>query len=323
MLINVLRDEEPTHVVVAFDKARQTFRTEEYAEYKAGRARTPDEFQGQIPLVKEILDALRIRYVELDGYEADDIIATFATQAEAKDLDVLICSGDRDTFQLVSDKVTILYPVRGVSEVSRMGPSQVEEKYGVPPTRYSDLAAHGRRELATTCPGVPGVGPKTAAKWITQYGDLDGIVASIDKIPGKAGQSPARPPRPGAAQPPPQPARQATALSASRSRTSSAAQWSREEVHTVFDGLEFRVLRDRLFATVEAAAPEAEEGFDVDGAVLTPEAGAGLGGRAPRGRPAAPACRVAGTWARGTGDAERHRRGGRRRQRRVDRPADA
>jgi DNA polymerase-1 len=128
MLINMLRDEEPTHVVVAFDKARQSFRTDEYAEYKAGRARTPDEFRGQIPLVKEILDALRIKYVELDGYEADDIIATFAAQAEAKDIDVLICSGDRDTFQLVSDKVTILYPVRGVSEVSRMGPTQVEEK---------------------------------------------------------------------------------------------------------------------------------------------------------------------------------------------------
>ena len=185
MLINMLRDEEPTHVVVAFDKARQSFRTEEYAEYKAGRARTPDEFQGQIPLVKEILDALRIRYVELDGYEADDIIATFATQAEAKDIDVLICSGDRDTFQLVSDRVTILYPVRGVSEVSRMGPTQVEEKYGVPPTRYSDLAAMVG-ESSDNLPGVPGVGPKTAAKWITQYGDLDGIVAGVD--PGDAGQ---------------------------------------------------------------------------------------------------------------------------------------
>ena len=264
MLINMLRDEEPTHVVVAFDKARQSFRTEEYSDYKAGRARTPDEFQGQIPLVKEILDALRITFVELDGYEADDIIATIATQAEAKDIDVLICSGDRDTFQLVSDRVTILYPVRGVSEVWRMGPKEVEEKYGVPPTRYSDLAAMVG-ESSDNLPGVPGVGPKTAAKWITQYGDLDGIVASIDKIPGKAGQS----------------LRDHLDQVLRNRRLNQLvkdspvgvevedlqrSQWSREEVHTVFDGLEFRVLRDRLFATVEAAAPEAEEGFDVDGA---------------------------------------------------------
>ncbi|CAN7408142.1 DNA polymerase I [Terrabacter sp. LjRoot27] len=300
MLINMLRDEEPTHVVVAFDKARQSFRTDEYAEYKAGRARTPDEFQGQIPLVKEILDALRIRYVELDGYEADDIIATFATQAEAQDIDVLICSGDRDTFQLVSDKVTILYPVRGVSEVSRMGPAQVEEKYGVPPTRYSDLAAMVG-ETSDNLPGVPGVGPKTAAKWITQYGDLDGIVASIDKIPGKAGQS----------------LRDHLDQVLRNRRLNQLVkdspvgvevedlqrtQWSREEVHTVFDGLEFRVLRDRLFATVEAAAPEAEEGFDVDGEVLAPEAvPAWVAEHLASDQRAG--LSVAGTWARGTGDA--------------------
>jgi DNA polymerase-1 len=300
MLINMLRDEEPTHVVVAFDKARQSFRTDEYAEYKAGRARTPDEFQGQIPLVKEILDALRIRYVELDGYEADDIIATFATQAEAQDIDVLICSGDRDTFQLVSDKVTILYPIRGVSEVSRMGPAQVEEKYGVPPTRYSDLAAMVG-ETSDNLPGVPGVGPKTAAKWITQYGDLDGIVASIDKIPGKAGQS----------------LRDHLDQVLRNRRLNQLvkdspvgvgvedlqrSQWSREEVHTVFDGLEFRVLRDRLFATVEAAAPEAEEGFDVDGEVVPPEAvPAWVAAHLATDQRAG--LSVAGTWARGTGDA--------------------
>ncbi|GGN05039.1 DNA polymerase I [Terrabacter tumescens] len=300
MLINMLRDEEPTHVVVAFDKARQSFRTEEYSEYKAGRARTPDEFQGQIPLVKEILDALRIRFVELDGYEADDIIATFATQAEAKGIDVLICSGDRDTFQLVSDKVTILYPVRGVSEVWRMGPSEVQDKYGVPPTRYSDLAAMVG-ESSDNLPGVPGVGPKTAAKWITQYGDLDGIVASIDKIPGKAGQS----------------LRDHLDQVLRNRRLNQLVkdspvgvevedlqrtQWSREEVHTVFDGLEFRVLRDRLFATVEAAAPEAEEGFDIDGAVLAPEAVAAWVAEhlATDHRSG---LSVTGTWARGTGDA--------------------
>ncbi|MDC5695872.1 DNA polymerase I [Intrasporangium calvum] len=300
MLINMLRDEQPTHVVVAFDKSRQTFRTEEYADYKAGRARTPDEFAGQLPLVKEVLDALRIRYCELDGYEADDIIATIATEADEKGVEVLICSGDRDTFQLVSDNVTILYPVRGVSEVWRMGPAQVEEKYGVPPTRYSDLAAMVG-ESSDNLPGVPGVGPKTAAKWITQFGDLAGIVAGIDQIKGKAGES------------------LRTHLDqVLRNRRLNQlvkdapvgctiddlerAQWAREEVHEVFDRLEFRVLRDRLFADVEASAPEADEGFDVDGVVLAPAqvpawVATHLGG------PGRAGVSVTGTWARGTGDA--------------------
>ncbi|WP_374968931.1 DNA polymerase I [Terrabacter sp. BE26] len=300
MLINMLRDEEPTHVAVAFDKARHSFRTEEYSEYKAGRARTPDEFAGQIPLVKEVLDALRIKHLELDGYEADDIIATIATQAEAAGVDTLICSGDRDTFQLVSDQVRILYPVRGVSEVWRMGPAEVQEKYGVPPGRYSDLAAMVG-ESSDNLPGVPGVGPKTAAKWITQYGNLDGIVANIDKITGKAGQ-----------------ALRDHLDQVLRNRRLNQlvkdspvgfdiedlrrTQWSREEVHTVFDGLEFRVLRDRLFATVEAAAPEAEEGFDVDGAVLTPEqVPAWVAEHLASDQRAG--LSVMGTWARGTGDA--------------------
>jgi len=300
MLINMLRDEQPTHVVVAFDKSRQTFRTEQYAEYKAGRARTPDEFSGQLPLVKEVLDALRIRFVELDGYEADDIIATIATEADAQGVEVLICSGDRDTFQLVSDRVTILYPVRGVSEVWRMGPAQVEEKYGVPPTRYSDLAAMVG-ETSDNLPGVPGVGPKTAAKWIAQFGDLEGIVAGVDQIKGKAGES----------------LREHLDQVLRNRRLNQLvkdapvgvevadlerAQWAREEVHEVFDRLEFRVLRDRLFAEVEASAPEAESGFDVDGSVLAPEAVADwvaehlpADGRA--------ALSVGGTWSRGTGDA--------------------
>lgn len=300
MLINMLRDEQPTHVVVAFDKSRQTFRTDDYAEYKAGRAKTPDEFQGQLPLLKEVLDALRIRHVELDGYEADDIIATIATQADAAGLEVVICSGDRDTFQLVNDNVSILYPVRGVSEVWRMGPAQVQEKYGVPPTRYSDLAAMVG-ETSDNLPGVPGVGPKTAAKWITQFGDLDGIVGGIDQIKGKAGEA----------------LREHLDQVLRNRRLNqlvrdcpvgvgiddlARAQWDREEVHEVFDRLEFRVLRDRLFATVEAAEPEAESGFDVDGAVLSGEAvAAWLEQHLRSGERAG--LEVAGTWARGTGDA--------------------
>jgi DNA polymerase-1 len=300
MLINMLRDEQPTHVAVAFDKSRQTFRTEDYADYKAGRAKTPDEFQGQVSLLKEVLDALRIRHVELEGYEADDIIATIATKADAEGLEVVICSGDRDTFQLVNDNVSILYPVRGVSEVWRMGPAQVEEKYGVPPARYSDLAAMVG-ETSDNLPGVPGVGPKTAAKWITQFGDLEGIVAGIDQIKGKAGDA----------------LREHLDQVLRNRRLNqlvrdcpvgvgvddlARVQWAREEVHEVFDRLEFRVLRDRLFATVEAAEPEAESGFEIEGAVITGDAvAAWLERHLPAGERAG--LEVAGTWARGTGDA--------------------
>ena len=145
MLINMLRDEKPTHAVVAFDVSRQTFRLEQYAEYKAKRNKTPDEFKGQMSLVKEVLDALRIPAVELDGFEADDLIATLATQAAEQGFEVLISTGDRDAFQLVTDDVTILYPKRGVSEIARMDPAAVEERYGIPPRLLPRPRGAGRR----------------------------------------------------------------------------------------------------------------------------------------------------------------------------------
>ena len=299
MLINVLRDEQPTHVAVAFDVSRQTFRTQQYAEYKAGRSATPNEFNGQVSLLHEVLDALKIRHVEVEGYEADDVIATLTTQAVDKGMDVLICSGDRDTLQLVSSQVTVLYPVKGVSELTRMTPQAVEAKYGVGPDRYSDLAALVG-ESSDNLPGVPGVGPKTAAKWIGQYGDLTGVVAHVDQIKGKAGES-----------------LRAHLDGVLRNRRLNALirdmplplavedlvrhNWDREQVHTVFDGLEFRVLRDRLFSTIEAPEQEAESGFEVDGETLAPadvpgwlEEHAGAGDSV--------GLHVVGTWARGTGD---------------------
>ncbi len=300
MLINVLRDEEPTHLAVAFDVSRQTFRTEEYAEYKAGRSATPGEFAGQISLLKEVLDALHIPSVESDGFEADDVIATLTTQAQAAGMDVLICSGDRDTFQLVSDRVTVLYPVRGVSELARMTPEAVRAKYGVPPERYSDLAALVG-ESSDNLPGVPGVGPKTAAKWLTLYGDLTGIVAHVGDIGGKAGDS-LRDHLDGVLR-----NRRLNQLVCDLSLPVAVADlqrrsWDREEVHRVFDGLEFRVLRDRLFATLEAVEEEAEGGFDIDGALLDTGAVAGwLGGHAAGPDPVG--VHVTGTWAQGTGDA--------------------
>jgi len=302
MLINLLRDEAPTHVAVAFDISRQTFRLAEYSEYKAGRSATPDEFKGQVSLLHEVLDALRIPYVEAEGFEADDVIATLTTAAiGAAGIDeVLICSGDRDAFQLVNDQVTVLYPVKGVSELARMTPAAVETKYGVPPQRYGDLAALVG-ESSDNLPGVPGVGPKTAAKWIQQYGDLTGVVAHVTEITGKAGES-LRDNLDGVLR-----NRRLNQLVHDvaldvRVEDLERRTWDREEVHKVFDGLEFRVLRDRLFATLESVEVEADSGFDLQGSVVSAaEVPAWLAEHTPPG--ARVGVHVDGTWARGTGDA--------------------
>jgi DNA polymerase-1 len=188
MLINVLRDEQPTHIAVAFDKSRQTFRLQEYAEYKAKRNKTPEEFSSQLPLINEVLDALKIKHLAKDGYEADDIIATLVTEALAEGFDVLILSGDRDSFQLVTEHSTVLYPMRGVSELARMTPAAVEERYGVAPQRYPDLAAIVG-ETSDNLPGVPGVGPGFAARWLKEYDGLDGVITHADKITGKKGEA--------------------------------------------------------------------------------------------------------------------------------------
>lgn len=300
MLINVMRDEQPTHLAVAFDVSRQTFRTEQYAEYKAGRSATPSEFKGQVSLLHEVLDALRIRYVEVDGYEADDVLATLTTQALAEGMEVLICSGDRDSFQLVTDTSTVLYPVKGVSELARMTPTAVETKYGVLPERYSDLAALVG-ESSDNLPGVPGVGPKTAAKWIGQYGDLTGLVAHVDEIKGKAGES-LREHLDGVLR-----NRRLNQLVRDLDVPVTIADlerqnWDREQVHAVFDSLEFRVLRDRLFEYLDAPQEEADHGFDLDGALLGPGEVAGwLEEYAAPG--ATVGVHLVGQWGRGTGDA--------------------
>ena len=188
MLINVLRDEAPTHLGVAFDVSRRTFRSEIYPEYKANRSTTPDEFRGQLDLVKEVLKALNIPYIEKEGFEADDVIGTLATQAEAQGYEVLICTGDRDAFQLVSENVTVLYPRKGVSDLGRMTPKAVEEKYFATPARYPELAALVG-ESSDNLPGVPGVGPKTAAKWLETYDGLENLTAHAGELKGKAGEA--------------------------------------------------------------------------------------------------------------------------------------
>jgi DNA polymerase-1 len=188
MLLSLLTAEKPTHVAVAFDVSRKTFRSEIFPEYKANRAKTPDEFRSQMSYLHELVSSFGITSFEVDGYEADDIIATIAKQAEREDAEVFICTGDRDSFQLVNEKTTVLYPKRGVSDLARMTPQAVQEKYGMSPEQYPDFAAL-RGDPSDNLPSVPGVGEKTAAKWIVEYGSLHELVANIDKLGGKVGQS--------------------------------------------------------------------------------------------------------------------------------------
>ncbi|RKN04358.1 DNA polymerase I [Streptomyces radicis] len=188
MLANTLRDEAPTHLAVAFDVSRVTWRSERYAEYKATRSATPEDFKGQVELIGELLDAMRVRRFAVDGFEADDVIATLATRAADEGFQVSVVTGDRDAFQLVSDQVTVLYPTKGVSELTRFTPEKVEEKYGLTPTRYPDFAAL-RGDPSDNLPGIPGVGEKTAAKWIKQFGSLAELVDRADEVKGKAGEN--------------------------------------------------------------------------------------------------------------------------------------
>lgn len=186
MLTRLLETEQPTHVAVAFDVSRHSFRTEEYPEYKGTRDATPEEFKGQVELIREVLDAMGIVSLSRESFEADDILATLAYRAGNDGATVLVVSGDRDSFQTVTDNVTVLYPGTGPGDLRRMTPQAVEEKYGVPPHRYPEIAAIVG-ETSDNLPGVPGVGPKTAAQWINKYDGLDNLLARADEIGGKRG----------------------------------------------------------------------------------------------------------------------------------------
>ena len=300
MLINLLRDEAPTHIAAAFDVSRQTFRSERYPEYKATRSSTPDEFRGQIDITKEVLNALGITVLAEPGFEADDIIATLATQADAAGYRVLVVTGDRDALQLVNPDITVLYPIKGVSELTRFTPDAVVAKYGLTPEQYPDFAAL-RGDPSDNLPGIPGVGEKTAAKWIVEYGSLQGLVDNVEGVRGKVGDS-----------------LRANLASVVLNRelthlvrdvplaqtpdTLRLVPWDRDQIHRLFDDLEFRVLRDRIFDTLAAVEPEVDEGFDVRGGALEPgTVSVWLVDHARDGRRAGIA--VAGTHATYDGDA--------------------
>ncbi len=298
MLINVLCDEQPTHLAVAFDVSRKTFRSERYADYKANRSASPAEFTGQIGLIKEVLDALNVVHLEREGFEADDIIATLARRGAAAGLRVLICTGARDTLQLVNDHVTVLYPRKGVSDLARLDPATVEERYLVAPSRYPELAALVG-ESSDNLPGVPGVGPKTAAKWLAAYDGLENLLIHAGELTGKAGES----------------LRERLA-DVARNRELNALvgdlelpvgmddlarrDWDREAVHALFDGLEFRVLRDRLLETLPAEDAGSQGGFEVSGEIL----GAGAVGAwlEAHARAGVVGLDVSGHWRAGAGD---------------------
>ncbi len=298
MLINLLRDEQPTHLAVAFDLSRQTFRAEAYPEYKANRSSSPSEFSSQVPLIKEVLTALRIPMLTMENYEADDIIATLATEAGEHGMDVLICTGDRDALQLVTSKVTVLYPRKGVSELTRFTPDEVEAKYGLTPAQYPDFAAL-RGDPSDNLPSIPSVGEKTAAKWIREYGTLDDLVARVDEVKGKVGDA-LRAHLGGVLQNQ-QLTRLVRNLPLELGVSELARQsWDRDEVHQLFDNLQFRVLRERLFATLSTEEPEAAEGFEVAVTRLGPDTVADfLAEHARDGRRVG--LSFAGTWGRGTG----------------------
>ena len=302
MLVNVIRDEKPTHLAVAFDVSRKTFRTEMFPAYKANRESSPEAFKNQVPLIEEVLTALGVKILKVDGFEADDIIATLKKQAEADQYDVLIVTGDRDSFQLVDEHTTVLYPRKGMSDLARMTPDAVVEKYGLTPTQYPDFAAL-RGDPSDNLPGIPGVGEKTATKWIVEYGSLANLIDNCDKVTGKVGESLR--------------ANVANVL-LNRELTQlhsdvpmelhvddcGMAGFDRTAVDQLFDTLQFRALRDRIGVlqvtdqeesepVVAAELPAAEVVAGVDAASFL----SGLH------QPVTVA--LAGSWGQGTGSLDR------------------
>lgn len=264
MLLNLLRDLNPTHIAVAFDVSRKTFRTEKFPEYKATRSKTPDEFRSQMALLHEIIEALGITHIEREGYEADDVIATLTKRAVADGFRVEICSGDRDSFQLVSSEVTVLYPKKGVSELAVMTPESVEEKYGLTPAQYPDFAAL-RGDPSDNLPSIPGVGEKTATKWIADYGSLSALIAKVDQVPGKVGQA--------LREHIPQVLlnRELTQLDSNVPLPKDLSNLLRKDIdypkiRELFDLLEFRTLKERLPKPVlESSTPKSKEVFAESG----------------------------------------------------------
>jgi len=269
MLIKLLGDESPDAIAVAWDLRGPTFRSERYAEYKAQRDSPPDLFASQLPLITEVLDVLHISQLSVAGYEADDIIATLATQAKKEGWETVVVTGDRDAFQLAGPAVTVLYTRRGISDTVEATPSWIEERYGVTPEKYVEYAAL-RGDTSDNLPGVPGVGEKTASKLLAGYGSLEGIFSHLDE------QSPKLRENLEAHHEQVLLNRELMRLvtdvsfpDAQDGRVEFDAftlrDWDYDEVRRVFDGLAFRSLWERLLELAGEEAPEAAgEMLDVE-----------------------------------------------------------
>lgn len=298
MLINLLKDHHPDQVVATFDRPERTFRHDIVDAYKAGRAETPDILRQQMGLVRQVIETLSIPTVDLPGYEADDVIATLATRAAERGDDVIIVSGDRDTYQLVSDPhVRVLYNRRGVSDYVLYDEAGIEERTGVAPARYPEYAAL-RGDPSDNLPGVPGVGEKTAAKLINAYGDIDGIYAHLDEQSPKLRKSLAE-------------AEETVRQNAAATplvrdlpidfdqEAASVGGWERDDVRKLFDFLEFRTLWDRFIEVTGAESPQAaaapEAGAALDVSVLRPSAAEAIA-LIDRWRAEAMPVAVAGAW---------------------------
>ncbi|MDQ1532878.1 MAG: polymerase, partial [Actinomycetota bacterium] len=297
MLTKVLADEHPELIAVAFDAPGRTFRDDMDADYKAGRATTPDLFKSQLPLIREVLTALNIKMIDESGVEADDVIATLATQAAAVGIDVVIVTGDRDSYQLVQDPhIKVLYNRRGVSDYALYDEAGIFERTGVTPVQYPEYAAL-RGDPSDNLPGIPGIGEKTAAKLVAAYGNLEGIFEHLDELPPKQRQN----------------------LGEGRDRVFKNREMSilrrevpldvgpedfspgtvdREQLRVLFNQLEFRSLLPRILEALgdvdEEDAVEVE-GFEVDVRTLhdAKEAAAYLAGLAKAGERIA----LDGRWA--------------------------
>jgi DNA polymerase-1 len=262
MLVKVLGDEQPDHLAVAFDVAAPTVRKEKDASYKAGRKETPDLFSSQLPLIHQVLETLAVPVIEFPGWEADDVIATLAVQAGEQGMDVIVVTGDRDTYQLVRDPhIKVLYNKRGVSDYALYDEAGIHDRTGVTPRQYGDYAAL-RGDTSDNLPGVPGIGEKTAAKLVNAYGNLEGIFEHLDELPPKQRENLA-----------------ASKEQVFHNREMSALRtdlelelapddlrmggWDHEQVRVLFEQLEFRTLYPRLLEALgeedaAAAAPSGE-----------------------------------------------------------------
>ena len=299
MLVNLVKDHRPEHVIAAFDRPEPTFRHEMISDYKAGRKETPDILRQQMGLVRQLVETLRIPLVEMPGYEADDVIATLAARAEAAGDDVIIVTGDRDAYQLVHDPhVKVLYNRRGVSDYALYDEAGIEGRTGVRPAMYPQYAAL-RGDPSDNLPGVPGVGEKTAAKLINTYGGIDGVFAHLDELTPKlrdnlrAWEATVR--------------KNAEATPLIRDvavevdpAAATLGGWDRDEVKRLFDFLEFRTLWDRFVeatASDESAGPSPlPAGAALDLEVTSPAGAAEAVSVVERWRGQGAALAVAGAW---------------------------